>query len=295
MSLINISNCPVTNLNRKLDYQFLWLKTQQKIIIRCWVSHYKDNNLVENAAIKSFVRELIASDSLVNPINGVLLTEQQINDYNEAFALEQAYPGLVLEYQSQLETYNTQMVSYSADMLTYNTAMSAYSANVITYQAQIAQIDEDYASALVEYQNDYSSYTATTAQYQSDYAAFQLAQTVYEADLAQYQIDFSAWLLDQENLPQPVAPTEPTAPIFPMDLEEPTIPIKASYPEPPIQPELPIEPTEPTEPIEPPSAGVAPIAEYDFYAYVLGVTPIILPDLLQQIILLRDQEGKFNI
>lgn len=35
--------------------------------------------------------------------------------------------------------------------------------------------------------------------------------------------------------------------------------------------------------------------EYDFYVYVLGITPLILPQLISQIILQRDSENKFDI
>jgi hypothetical protein len=83
----------------------MWLKNLEKIIIKCWVFHYKDGNLVENAAIKTFIRELIASDSMVNPANGVLLTDQQLNDYAEAYATEQAISRFVdklSEFKSKL-------------------------------------------------------------------------------------------------------------------------------------------------------------------------------------------------
>lgn len=37
------------------------------------------------------------------------------------------------------------------------------------------------------------------------------------------------------------------------------------------------------------------ISEYEFYVSVLGVTPLILPSLIESIIQARDLEGKFNI
>jgi hypothetical protein len=86
---------------------------------------------------------------------------------------------------------------------------------------------------------------------------------VVMSDLAAYQIAYSAW----------TANTGSTMPI------------------PPIEPLVVIEPI---EPIEPPLPGPAPIQEYDFYTTVLGVTPIILPDLIENIVRARDLEGKFN-
>lgn len=69
--MINISNCPVNkDLKRKLDYDFIWHRTRNQIRIRCKISHYKDDELIENLAIKSFEKELIASDSMVKKADG---------------------------------------------------------------------------------------------------------------------------------------------------------------------------------------------------------------------------------
>jgi hypothetical protein len=104
--MLEITNCPNSGLVRKLDYQFFWLKLNRKIIIQCHVSHYKrDQELyeayqvalsahtqnptgttmpvqnydtkIENLAIKTFAKELVASDTLVNPATGVILTQDQ--------------------------------------------------------------------------------------------------------------------------------------------------------------------------------------------------------------------------
>lgn len=292
MSLINISNCPITGLNRKLDYQFLWFKNNQKIIIRCWVYHYKDGNFIENAAIKTFIRELVASDSLVNSTNGVLLTEQEISDYNEAVAAEQEYAALLSVYNTMKPIYDNRMVSYSAAVETYNTDYIKYTGDMITYQTQVVQIEQNYATAMTQYNINFASYATAYTQYQIELSVYQTANTEYQTAYSQYETDYAAWLEDQVNLTEP---TEPVAPILPIEPPAPIQPIRESYPQIPTAPFLPIEPIAPIEPIQPEPAGPPPITEYDFYANVLGVTPIILPQLLQQIILLRDQGGKFNI
>ena len=81
--MINISNCPITGLKRKVTKKRLnWYEDTRQVIIKCFISHYDSNdNLIENSRIKSYTRELTASDSLVNPNTGVLLTNQQLEDY----------------------------------------------------------------------------------------------------------------------------------------------------------------------------------------------------------------------
>lgn len=226
--MLEITNCPNSDLVRKLDYQFFWLKLNRKIIIQCHVSHYKrDETLynayqvalsaytanptgntmpvqnydtkIENLAIKTFVKELVASDTLVSPSTGAILTQEQLNTY-----------------------YNS----------------------VSTYQA---------------YETSYAQFEANTISYNN----YLTALSTYQTDLADYQIAYSAWTANTGNT-MPIPPTPP------------------------------MEVLEPTEPIEPPLPGPAPIQEYDFYTTVLGVTPIILPDLVEGIIVVRDLEGKFN-
>ena len=226
--MLEITNCPNSGLVRKLDYQFFWLKLNRKIIIQCHVSHYKrDQSLyeayqvalsaytqnpsgatmpvenydtkIENLAIKTFAKELVASDTLVNPATGAILTQDQLTSYYNSVSAYQTYESNYAQFEDQTVAYNT------------------YLTDVATYQS----------------------------------------------DLEAYQIAYSAW-------------TENTGSTMPI---------------PPIEP---LVVTEPVEPIEPPLPGPAPIQEYDFYTTVLGVTPIILPNLIEDIIRVRDLEGKFN-
>lgn len=73
--MIQISNCPISGLTRKVEYNFLWYKLQRQIIIECFVSFFDaQGNKIENERIKTYKRNLVASDSLVD-FNGVLLPE----------------------------------------------------------------------------------------------------------------------------------------------------------------------------------------------------------------------------
>lgn len=54
-------------------------------------------------------------------------------------------------------------------------------------------------------------------------------------------------------------------------------------------------PSEPIAPVQPAALPFDAIEEYDFYVSVLGVTELILPNLIHQIILARDLQGKFDI
>lgn len=228
--MISISNCPNSGLLRKVDYQFFWLKLNRKIIIQCHVSHFKRDEQaysnyneaysawtgntsgstepvanydtkIDNLAIKTFIKELVASDSLVTANTGQIWTPNQISAY----------------YQS--------VEDYSA----YERAFATYEANVVNY--------DNYLTLEAAYQSAYTAYTAS----------------------------YSAWTENPTGSTMPVAPTPPIAV------------------------------NEPTAPIEPAVPIAAPIQEYDFYAYVLGVTPIILPSLIEQLIVARDLEGKFNV
>jgi hypothetical protein len=82
MTPISISNCPITGLNRKVtNYDFLWSTKDKKIVIRCMVSHFNEaDELIENSRILSYVRDLVASDSKVNPETGALLTIEELQD-----------------------------------------------------------------------------------------------------------------------------------------------------------------------------------------------------------------------
>jgi hypothetical protein len=194
--MITISNCPITNLPRKVDYDFLWLKSVHQIIIKCTV-HYFDaqNNEINTERIKPYQRNLVASDSYVNATNGYVLQEQELSDY---LATKNAYD----QYQIDITKYNTDILQYQADL------------------------------------------------------------SQYQTDFSQYEADYAIW----ENNPLSERPIMPVAPIEPINPGD--------------------EPANVTFPI---------MKEYDFYAFVIGVTPIVLPNLLESLILSRDLEGKFNI
>ena len=205
--MISISNCPISGLQRKVDYEFFWYKRSRQIIIQCYVDYYKDG-VVATANItrlKPYKRPLVASDTLVNSQTGVIMTQQEIDNYYQATALLNAY-------NSELEMYNNALPAYTAAVLQYN---------------------EDLL--------------------------------VYQTALDEYNEAMSLSPANPLNLPFPIAPIPPTELVQPM------------------------------EPSPLPVPGPAPIQEYDFYAYVLGVQPLILPQMIEDIILLRDSEGKFDI
>jgi hypothetical protein len=79
--MIQISNCPDTGLVRKVVKKDLYkLETCRQVILRCLITHFKDGVAVENGRIHSYSKDLVASDSLVNPSTGVLLTPEQLSD-----------------------------------------------------------------------------------------------------------------------------------------------------------------------------------------------------------------------
>lgn len=216
--MISISNCPISGLERKVEYDFYWYTNARQIIVRCTVHYYKDGQPVTGLSrIKSYVRDLVASDSKVNPQDGTILTDQEVTAYENALS---AYNSYVLA-----------QATYEADILEYNAAYSTYVTNL---------------------------------------AAFNAAYDEYNTLLAAYNEAMSMSPQNPDNLEEPIQPAL----------------------------QLPVAPTAPTDPTlspEPTHPGPAPIAEYDFYAFVLGVQPLILPNLIQQIILLRDSQGKFDI
>jgi len=81
--MIQISNCPVTGLTRKLEYDFLIYKTNRQIIIDCTV-HYinSQGNIININGLKSYKRPLVASDSKVNSQTGMLDPEGDINEFD---------------------------------------------------------------------------------------------------------------------------------------------------------------------------------------------------------------------
>lgn len=245
--MISISNCPITGLQRKVDYEFFWYKRSRQIIIQCYIDYYKDD-VVATANItrlKPYKRALVASDTLVNSQTGVIMTPEQISNYHYA-------TGILNDYNLQLQMYNNSIPIYEAAMITYNAALTQYNLDVA-----------DYNTAMTQYNIDNTAYTAAMEQ--------------YDIDMAEYMAAMQLSPPNPENLPQPVMPIAPMMPVAP------------------VAPVQPIEPVPPVEPSPLPVPGPAPIEEYDFYATVLGIQPLILPTLLENIILLRDSEGKFNI
>lgn len=60
-------------------------------------------------------------------------------------------------------------------------------------------------------------------------------------------------------------------------------------------PEGPLKPAEPIEPILPETPNYSLMKEYDFYRFILGINPVLVFNLCEQIIQIRDAEGKFDI
>lgn len=86
--MIQISNCPDTNLERFITHKNLFFyETTKQVILECHITHYKDGVVIENERIKSYKRNLVATESTpVNPLTG-----QEV----ESFEIEAA----ISEYQ----------------------------------------------------------------------------------------------------------------------------------------------------------------------------------------------------
>lgn len=228
--MIQISNDPISGLTRKVEYDFYWFRSTKQIIIDCMVYYYKDGEKINDIRLKPYNRKLVASDSLVNPQTGEVLTDEQIIEWNNI-------KNIYNQYQNKLSDYNTNYNQYLILLNEYNNFLE--------------NMPENQQELLDQYEIDYENYLILLEQYNIDYQEF----------------------LNNPELSEPEAPISP---------------------EPIYNPLEPIEPENPTlspEPINLPAL----IEEYDFYAYVLGITPIIIPDMLSNIILLRDFQGKFNI
>lgn len=198
--MIQISNCPISGLERKLTYDFIWLQGNKQIIVRCFISHYSGSELINNARIKNYQRDLIASDSLVDASrSGWVLSQSEINNHNTK--LQE-----IATYEEYLVEYPTLVSNYSSSLTTYNTQYDNFLSSSIIYSASLG------SSSLFNF--------------------------------------------------QPFPPVQPIPPAVPQN---------------------------------PGTSSIVPMHEYDFYAYVLGVTPLILPNLIESIIISRDLEGKFNI
>lgn len=80
--MITISICPDTGLTRKVTKKDLYvLESAKQVILKCHVSYYDESDeVIERKGIQSYIVDLVASDSLVNPTNGQLLNSEQLED-----------------------------------------------------------------------------------------------------------------------------------------------------------------------------------------------------------------------
>lgn len=80
--MITISNCPITGLTRKLEYDFLIMKQVKQIIIACTV-YYIDvaGEIIDKNGLTPYKRDLVASDSKVN-MQGVFDEEGTITEFD---------------------------------------------------------------------------------------------------------------------------------------------------------------------------------------------------------------------
>lgn len=241
---IQISNCPITGLERKLTYDFYWLTTSKQIIIRCYIDYYSNNIIVSNKiALKPYTRDLIAAENLVDASNGRILTQEDLEANKELINQIQKHEKWVID--------NNNYQQYLLDKQSYE---EEYEAN--------RELIEDYYSKL----NDHNIY---------------LLYQQYYQDLENYN---NLSEEDKINQEEPIRPTEEE--IF-EDVIVPEIPY--------IPQGVVWVPNPGEEPFNPTDPPITTIKEYDFYSMVVGNTQIILPNMLKQIILQRDTEGKFNI
>ena len=78
MGLIKISSCPVTKLTRKCFFDFLWSQRQERVAIRCYVSHYDKNDRHMNLdSVRDYVKDLVASDALVLKSTGRKISDEE--------------------------------------------------------------------------------------------------------------------------------------------------------------------------------------------------------------------------
>lgn len=84
--MINISNCPDTGLKRKITAKdFYKFESVQQVILRCHISHYnQQDEKVENARVKSYYKDLVASDLWCDATTGALWTPEQVAEYKAA-------------------------------------------------------------------------------------------------------------------------------------------------------------------------------------------------------------------
>lgn len=80
--MVNISNCPVTGLKRKVVNRDLIIRNlSRQVILECLVGYFDTNDLeIVANGISRYTRNLVASTDKVNPQTGVTLTEQQLTN-----------------------------------------------------------------------------------------------------------------------------------------------------------------------------------------------------------------------
>ncbi len=95
--MITISNCPVTGLERKVDYDFHWLKTQKQVIISCVVSHYKDGEKVQAKSVIDLHVDLLADNGTkVDSATGQTVQAGPDGIYPEGYIGEYDYYATVV-------------------------------------------------------------------------------------------------------------------------------------------------------------------------------------------------------
>jgi hypothetical protein len=84
--MINISDCPITGLQRKVTAKDLLIyETDKQVVLRCFISHYKENVLVENSRIKSYSKDLVATDLI--PVHNQ--TGEKLESFDDPNAIGQ--------------------------------------------------------------------------------------------------------------------------------------------------------------------------------------------------------------
>ncbi len=79
---VAISNDPLTNFKRSLTFDVYLLQSLRQIIVRCIIDSFdEDDNLINNSRVSSYMRELVASDSIVDPNTGQF-SDQGIQEYD---------------------------------------------------------------------------------------------------------------------------------------------------------------------------------------------------------------------
>lgn len=82
--MINISNCPVTGLKRKvIDKSLIIESPSRQVILKCIVGYFDANDVeinIPGRGINRWTKNLVASTDKVNPQTGVPLTPLQITN-----------------------------------------------------------------------------------------------------------------------------------------------------------------------------------------------------------------------